>query len=117
MPQIKPLKIKSFIPFNFAITKTCVAIRLAEDGTRMGGIQFRLSPSINYLSNILVADVYRSNRPELFLVKGVLKYAANLQENTHAELLLCLLMTKNMRWYCSSPNGICVPSSTWDSPR
>ena len=33
----KTLKIKSFVPFNFAITKICVAIRLAEDGTRMGG--------------------------------------------------------------------------------
>ena len=36
--QAKPLKIKSFLPFNFAITKICLAIRLAEDGTRMGGI-------------------------------------------------------------------------------
>ena len=36
---------KSFLPFNFAITKICVAIRLAEDETKMGGIQFRLSPS------------------------------------------------------------------------
>ena len=43
--QTKPLKIKSFLPFNFAITAICVAIRLAEDGTRMDGIQFRLSPS------------------------------------------------------------------------
>ena len=29
---------KIFFPFNFAITKICVVIRLAEDGTRMGGI-------------------------------------------------------------------------------
>ena len=36
--QAKPVKIKSFLPFNFAITKICLAIRLAEDGTRMGGI-------------------------------------------------------------------------------
>ena len=36
--QAKPLKIKSFLPFNFAVTKICLAIRLAEDGTRMGGI-------------------------------------------------------------------------------
>ena len=34
--QTKPVKIKSSLPFNFAITKICVAIRLAEDGTRMG---------------------------------------------------------------------------------
>ena len=43
--QTKPVKIKSFLPFNFAITKICVAMRLAEDETRMGGIKFRLSPS------------------------------------------------------------------------
>ena len=36
--QTKPLKIKSFLPFDFAITAICVAIRLAEDGTRMDGI-------------------------------------------------------------------------------
>ena len=36
--QTKPLKIKSFLPFNFAVTKICVAMRLAEDGTRMGRI-------------------------------------------------------------------------------
>ena len=35
--QTKTLKIKSFLPFNFVITKICVAIRLAESGTRMGG--------------------------------------------------------------------------------
>ena len=43
--QTKALKIKSFFPFNFVITKTYVAIRLTEDGTRMGAIEFRLSPS------------------------------------------------------------------------
>ena len=36
--QTKPLKIKSFVPLNFAITNICVAICLAEDETRMGGI-------------------------------------------------------------------------------
>ena len=36
--QTKPLKIESFLPSNFVITKICVRIRLAEDGTRMGGI-------------------------------------------------------------------------------
>ena len=36
--QTKTLKIKFFLSFNFAITKICVAIDLAEDGTRMGGI-------------------------------------------------------------------------------
>ena len=38
MLKTKPLKIKSLLPFNFAITKICVTIRLAEDGARMGGI-------------------------------------------------------------------------------
>ena len=36
--QTKALKIKSFLQFNFASTKICVAIRLADDRTRMGGI-------------------------------------------------------------------------------
>ena len=35
--QTKPLKTKSFLPFNFSVTNILVAIRL-EDGTRMGGI-------------------------------------------------------------------------------
>ena len=30
--------------------------------------------------------ILRSSHPEVFLEKGVLKYAANLQENTHAEM-------------------------------
>ena len=38
MSQTRPVKIKSFLPFNFAITAICVAIRLAEDRTRMGSI-------------------------------------------------------------------------------
>ena len=42
--QTKPLKIESFLPFKFSITNICVAIRLAEDGTRMGGKYFHLSP-------------------------------------------------------------------------
>ena len=36
--QTERLKKKSFLPFNFTITKICVAICLAEDGTRMGDI-------------------------------------------------------------------------------
>ena len=36
--QTKTLKIKYFLPFNLAITKICVAIRLAEDGPRTGSI-------------------------------------------------------------------------------
>ena len=37
MLQTKPLKIKSSLPFNFAVTKICVAIRLAGNGTKMSG--------------------------------------------------------------------------------
>ena len=36
--QTNPFKIKPFLPFNFAVTKICVRIPLAENGTRMGGI-------------------------------------------------------------------------------
>ena len=36
--QTKTLKIKYFLPFNFTVTQICVAIRFAEDETRMGGI-------------------------------------------------------------------------------
>ena len=32
--------IKSFLPFNFAITKICVRIHLAEDGTRWAVYSF-----------------------------------------------------------------------------
>ena len=35
--QTKSLK-KSFLPFNFAVTKICVAIYLADEWTRIGGI-------------------------------------------------------------------------------
>ena len=38
MSQTKTLELKSFVTFNFAITKICIAICLVEDGTRMGGI-------------------------------------------------------------------------------
>ena len=42
----KPLRSRSYLSFNFAIAKICVAIRLAKDGKRMGDIQFQLSPRI-----------------------------------------------------------------------
>ena len=45
--QAKPLKINYFLPFNFAINEICVAINLAENETRIGSIQFQLSPCIN----------------------------------------------------------------------
>lgn len=40
------LKTRPYHPFNFAVTKIHVAIFSVEDGTRMVGIQFQLSPSI-----------------------------------------------------------------------
>ena len=36
--QTKPPKIKFFVPLNFEVTRIGVAIYLAEDETRMGGI-------------------------------------------------------------------------------
>ena len=38
MSHAKTLKINSSLSFNFVITNIYVAIRLAADGTRMGGI-------------------------------------------------------------------------------
>ena len=38
MSQTKHLKLKYILPFSFAITKICVIIRLAENGTGMGSI-------------------------------------------------------------------------------
>ena len=36
--QTKFLKLKSFLPFIFAIAKICVTIRLVDDETKMGSI-------------------------------------------------------------------------------
>ena len=60
--QTKPLKAKSFLPFNFSVTKICVAIRLAEDGTRMGGKYFQLSPSNNLIHEFALTSVRNSNK-------------------------------------------------------
>ena len=46
MSQTKPLKKNLLFHLIFAITKICVAMRLAEDRTRMGGVQFQLSPTV-----------------------------------------------------------------------
>ena len=48
MPQTKTRKTKYFLPFNFAITKICVMIRLVEDGARMDVLYFQLSHSNKY---------------------------------------------------------------------
>ena len=42
--KTKSLKIKFFLLSNFVSTK--FVLRLLEDGTRMGGIWFQLSPSV-----------------------------------------------------------------------
>ena len=56
----KSLKIKSFLPFNFAITEVCVAIRSAEDRTRIGDIWFQLYPrSIKIkVLKVLIKKIY-----------------------------------------------------------
>ena len=54
--QTKPFKINFFLPFNFAITKICFAIRLADDGTRMGCIYFQLSPSLDMYVSWIARD-------------------------------------------------------------
>ena len=36
LPNGKPFKSRSYLPFTFAIDKILVTIRLAEDGKRMG---------------------------------------------------------------------------------
>ena len=51
--QPKPLKTKHSLLFDFEMSKICVAIRLVEDGTRKGGIQFQLSPSIEAFKNAI----------------------------------------------------------------
>ena len=56
--QTKSLKIKSFLPPNFAVIKICLAIRLAEDETRMGGIQFRVSPSLTSIKTLCKVTVF-----------------------------------------------------------
>ena len=74
--QTKPLKIKYFFLFNFAITKICVAIRLVEDGTRMGGIWFYLSPSL-----VLNESLY-------WKLKALLYFHSSNEENNVAIIKL-----------------------------
>ena len=44
--KIRLLKTRSCYPRNISVLNICVAIRLAEDRTKMGGIQFQLAPSL-----------------------------------------------------------------------
>ena len=76
--QTKTLKIKYFLPFNFAITKICVAISLAENGTRMGGIQFRLSPSILKVASTQKFEI-QSFSDDVINSLGNSKFRSNFQ--------------------------------------
>ena len=58
------LKTRSYLPFNFAVTKIRVAIRLVEDETRMGGIQFQLSPNNHFAFSV----IRKFNTPKLKLL-------------------------------------------------
>ena len=51
-------------PFNFAITKICVAISLTDDGTRMGGIKFQPSPSMLNIEILISLNL----RPVFFII-------------------------------------------------
>ena len=44
---------KECISFNFLVTEIRVAVSLAEDETKTGGIQFQLSPS-NLIKNMII---------------------------------------------------------------
>ena len=53
----------TFLHFNSVITKICIAVRLAEDGARMGDMKFQLLRSIKYnqkrmLSNLTCVLIY-----------------------------------------------------------
>ena len=52
------------LPFNFAITKICVAISLTDDGTRMGGIKFQPSPIMLNIEILISLNL----RPVFFII-------------------------------------------------
>ena len=58
--QIKCIKIKFFLPLNFATANICVVTCLAQDGTRMSGII-----SFNYP---LVISIYMKETHKLYEV-------------------------------------------------
>ena len=66
--QTKTLKIKSFLSLNFVITKIYVMIRLVEDWTRMGGIQFRLSPRISCRTGVTFKIFHQLNCKSSYLI-------------------------------------------------
>ena len=78
--QAQPLKTKSFLPFNFAITKICVSIRLAQDQTIMRHVVtisliLALSPSNSMLlmRTFKMADVTISEVRLKTLMKEIFK--------------------------------------------
>ena len=86
--QGQPLKTKSFLPFNFAFTKICVSIRLAQDGTRMRHVVIislilALSPSISMLlmRTFKMADVTISEVRLKTLMKEMFKEKFEKQQN------------------------------------
>ena len=86
--QGQPLKTKSFLPFNFAFTKICVSIRLAQDGTRMRHVVIislilALSPSISMLlmRTFKMADVTISEVRLKTLMKEIFKEFEKQQKN------------------------------------
>ena len=52
----------------------------------------------------LIPTMFRSNHPEVFLEKGVWKYAANLHENTRAEVWFQNFIEITLRHGCSPVN-------------
>ena len=58
--QTKPLKTKSFLPFNFPVTNICVAIRLAEMEQEWAAYSFNyplvtlLSQSVNEFIHLFI---------------------------------------------------------------
>ena len=86
--QTKALKVKSFLLFNFTITAICVVIRLAEDGTRMRSIYFRISPSykenekLKHFSYCVISDQMEQDVAIVYPMENEVlkKVLANLPE-------------------------------------
>ena len=80
--QTKALKTISFLLFNFSVTNICVEIRLAEDGTRMGGILFQQSPSLYIFIHLIycamtiyISFILSINQEFLLLLKLLKKHS------------------------------------------
>ena len=72
--------------FHFDTPQSSISIHLwFSDVLRVFRNKIIISLILKTLST-LIYGAFRGSHPELFLVKVFWKYAANLQENTHAEL-------------------------------